>query len=298
RFGNRYFDSVKPWALIKSDKEQCGKVMNSNLRIVKALAVMAWPFMPSSSERIWGYLGYEEGIEKSGMEAVLFELPVGRALPEPAPVYNKVEIEVSGEDENGGEAAAEGSSFTDFRGLDLRAGRIISAEDHPDAEKLFVLKIDIGEEAPRQIVAGLRAYYSKEQMAGRNIILVSNLKPAKLRGLTSQGMLLAADDEAMGGTSVQLLRPSKNVPPGTKMNSGLDNSSSMIEYKDFQKVRMIVSRVSDGKILCSSKKIELPEGAPERIALIVDGDSVMELSDGRGCTATVDNEIMDGASIR
>ncbi|MDR2698186.1 MAG: methionine--tRNA ligase [Candidatus Methanoplasma sp.] len=297
RFGNRYFDSVKPWALVKSDKEQCGKVMNSNLRIVKALAVMAWPFMPSSSEKIWGYLGYEEGIEKSGMETVLSEIPVGRALPEPAPVYNKVEIEVSGEDENGGEAAAEGSSFMDFKGLDLRVGRIISAEDHPDAEKLFLLKIDIGEETPRQIVAGLRAYYSKEQMVGKSIILVSNLKPAKLRGFMSQGMLLAADDEALGGTSVQLLRPSEDIPPGTKMNSGLDNSSSVIEYKDFQKVKMAVFRVPSEKIPFN-EKTDLPGRGPERIALVLDGGSVVKLSDGKGCTATVDSEIMDGASIR
>ena len=296
RFGNRYFDSAKPWALIKTDKTKCGGVMNNNLRIVKALAVMAWPFMPSSSEKVWGYLGYEGGIEKYGMDAVLSELPAGKALAEPAPVYSKVEIPV--EEDEDGEEDGSATSFTDFRRLDLRVGKIISAEDHPDAEKLFLLKIDIGEETPRQIVAGLRAYYTKEQMLGRSIILVSNLKPAKLRGLVSQGMLLAADDEAMGGTSVQLLRPSKDVPIGTKMNSGFDNSSSEIEYKDFQKVKMIVSRVSGGKILCSSKRIELPKGAPERVALIVDGDNVMELSDGKGCTATVDSEIKDGAGVR
>ena len=292
RFGNRYFDSAKPWALIKSDKDQCGRVMNNNLRIVKALAVMAWPFMPSSSEKIWEYLGYEEGIEGSGIGAVTSELPSGRPLSEPVPVYKKVEIE-SGED-----GEDDPNAYADFRALDLRVGKILSAEEHPDAEKLFVLKVDIGEEAPRQIVAGVRAYYSKEQMVGRNLILVSNLKPAKLRGLMSQGMLLAADDESQGGTSVQLLRPSKDVPPGTKMNSGLKNSSTMIEYKDFQKVKMAVSRVLSGKILCNSMDIDLPEGAPERVAVVIDGDRAIELSDGKGCTATVDSDITDGAIVR
>ena len=236
RFGNRYFDSVKPWALVKSDKGQCGRVMNNNLLIVKALSVLAWPFMPRSSEKIWGYLGYEKSIERSGIDAVLSPLPAGRNMIEPLPVYKKIEAEVEEE-----ETPEDKSSYADFKNLDLRVGKIISAEDHPDAEKLFVLKIDIGEGSPRQIVAGLRAYYSKEQLTGRYLILVSNLKPAKLRGLSSQGMLLAADDEALGGTSVQLLRPSKNVPVGTKMNCGFDNTSSMIEYKDFQKVSMIVS---------------------------------------------------------
>ena len=295
RFGNRYFDSVKPWALVRSDKDQCGRVMNNNLMIVKALAVMAWPFMPSSSEKIWKYLGYEESLEKEGIKAVLSELPAGRPLPEPAPVYKKVEEEAAAEEDT--ETAKDGV-YADFRGLDLRVGRIISAEDHPDAEKLFLLKVDIGEDTPRQIVAGLRAYYSKEQIAGRSIILVSNLKPAKLRGLMSQGMLLAADDEGLGGTSVQLLRPSKDVPVGTKMNSGLANSSSEIEYKDFQKVRMVVSKVSDGKVLCNSMNIDLPKGSPERIAAIVDGDNVIVLSDGKDCTATVDSEIKDGANVR
>ncbi|MCL2296086.1 MAG: methionine--tRNA ligase [Methanomassiliicoccaceae archaeon] len=295
RFGNRYFDSVKPWALIKSDKDQCGRVMNNNLRIVKALAVMAWPFMPSSSEKIWEYLGYGESIEKSGIAAVTSELPAGKPLSEPIPVYKKIEIESEEEKE---EPVGVPEAYADFKSLDLRVGRVLSAEEHPDAEKLFVLKVDIGEEAPRQIVAGLRAYYSKEQMVGRNIILVSNLKPAKLRGLTSQGMLLAADDEALGGTSVQLLRPLKDLPPGTKMNSGLKNSSSMIEYKDFQKIKMVVSRASGGKVLCNSMNIDLPAGSPERIAVIVDGNNALVLSDGKGCVATVDSDIKDGAIIR
>jgi len=294
RFGNRYFDSMKPWALVKSDKERCGRVMNNNLKIVKALAVMAWPFMPRSSEKIWAYLGYEESLESKGMEAAMTDLLVGKTITEPVPVYKKVEIEAAEEDE----APADNAPFADFRTLDLRVGKIVSADDHPDAEKLFLLKIDIGEEAPRQIVAGLRAYYSKEEMVGRSVILVSNLKPAKLRGLMSQGMLLAADDESIGGTSVQLLRPTKDLPVGTKMNSGLNNTSSMIEYKDFQKVKMVVSKASGGKVLCNSMNIELPEGAPERIAAVIDGDKAVVLSDGKGCTATVDSEIRDGASVR
>ncbi|MDR1690348.1 MAG: methionine--tRNA ligase [Candidatus Methanoplasma sp.] len=297
RFGNRYFDSSKPWSLVKTDKEQCGRVINNNLRIVKALAVMAWPYMPSSSEKIWEYLGYDESLEKAGIGAAVSELPAGRALKEPVPVYKKVEIPE--ENEKDAEPTVENDGpFKDFRKLDLRVGKVMSAEDHPDAEKLFVLKVDIGETEPRQIVAGLRAYYSKEQMVGRKIFLVSNLKPAKLRGLMSQGMLLAADDEAMGGTNVLLLKPSKDVPVGTKMNSGVENTSSMIEYKDFQNVKMIVSRISEKKILSNSMEIELPENSPERVAAVIDGDKAIVLSDGNGCVATVDSEIKDGAGVR
>ena len=288
RFGNRYFDSVKPWALVKTDKDKCGKVMNNNLMIVKALAVMSWPFLPRSSEKIWNYLGCEGSIEESGLNGVTSDLPIGKEIPEPIPVYKKVEIAVEKEDER---------SFSDFRKLDLRIGKIISAEDHPDAEKLFLMKVDIGGGTPRQIVAGLRAYYTKDQLIGRKIILVSNLKAAKLRGYMSEGMMLAADDGAIGGASVQLLRPSKDLPVGAKMNSGLENSSKEIELKEFQKVSMIVSKTADGKLVCNSMDVGVPGGA-ERIAAVIDDGKAIALTDGKDCFALVDDEILDGAGVR
>lgn len=295
RFGNRYFDSMKPWALVKSDKEQCGRVMNNNLRIVKALAVMAWPFMPTSSEKIWNYLGYECSLEKEGIEAATSPLQPGTKLTEPTPVYKKVELEKV---ETPAEETNDKGAFADFRKIDLRVGKIISVDDHPDAEKLYLLKVDIGEEEPRQIVAGLKAFYSKDQMEGRNVIVVSNLKPAKLRGIRSEGMLLAADDEELGGNTVLLLRPSKDLTPGTKMNSGLENSSAVIEYKDFQKAKMIVSKTTANKLISNDMNIVLPDDAPERITAIIDGDEVLTLSDGNGCIATVDTDIIDGAGVR
>ncbi|MCL2317458.1 MAG: methionine--tRNA ligase [Methanomassiliicoccaceae archaeon] len=287
RFGNRYFDSVKPWSLIKTDKEKCGKVMNTNLMIVKALSVMAWPFLPRSSEKIWNYLGCAGSIEESGINGAVSPLTIGKEIPEPIPVYKKVEIAIEKEEE----------TFSDFRKLDLRVGKIISAEDHPDAEKLFLMKVDIGEGTPRQIVAGLRAYYKKDQLVGRKIILVSNLKPAKLRGYMSEGMMLAADDESIGGKSVQLLRPSKDLPVGAKMNSGLEISSKEIELKEFQKVSMIVSKVAGKKLVCNSMDIEV-KGSPERIAAIIDNGKAIALTDGKDCFASVDEDIKDGAGVR
>ncbi len=299
RFGNRYFDSIKPWELVRSNKEECGRLLNNNLRIVKALAVMAWPFMPRSSERIWEYLGQEGTIEEAGIKAITSDLTPGVKLPEPMPVYRKVELEVNEpkEEEKVVEVGTE-VPFHDFRKIDLKVGKILNAEDHPDAEKLFVLSVDVGEGEPRQIVAGLKAYYSREQMVGRNVIVVSNLKPAKLRGVRSEGMLLAADDEDLGGTTVLLLRPAEELPPGTRMNSGLENSSSRIEYKDFQKARMVVSRVNGGKLMSPDIQIDVPEGHPKFIAAVIDEDKVVPLSDGKGCIATVDTEITDGAGVR
>jgi methionyl-tRNA synthetase len=264
--------------------------------IVKALSVMAWPYMPSSSEKVWGYLGQEGSIEENGMNGILSGLSAGKEIDEPVPLYKKIEVPVEDDEEEN--RTKETGAFADFKKLDLRAGRIISAEEHPDAEKLFILKVDIGEEKPRQIVAGLRAHYSKEGVVGKSMILVSNLKPAKLRGLMSEGMLLAADDEALGGRSVLLLSPSKDLPPGTKMSSGLNNQSSEIEYKDFQKVKMIVSKVSAGKVSYNSMNVDLPAGAPERVALVIDGENAIGLTNGGDSIATVDSEITDGAGVR
>ncbi len=101
-------------------------------------------------------------------------------------------------------------TFDEFRKLELVAGKILSAEDHPNAEKLQILKVDVGEEKPRTLVAALRGHYDPAGLEGKLVVVVANLEPAKLRGVESQGMLLAAQD----GETVALLTPDKPVAPG------------------------------------------------------------------------------------
>jgi len=185
--------------------------------------------------------------------------------------------------------------FADFRRIDVRVGEVIAVEDHPEAEKLYVLKIDLGEEEPRQIVTNLKSHYPYDQMMGRKLLVISNLKPAKFRGVRSEGMLMAADDEALGGDKVLLLKPSCDVPNGTQVNCGMEVSSSRIEVKHFEKVTIKVARVVDGKFL--GKAIELPEGAPERVAAVIDGDEIVVFGDGKGCVMTVESDITDGADV-
>ena len=297
-FGNKYFDQMKPWALMKTDKKKCGEVLNSNLKLVKALAVMSWPFMPKSSERIWSCLEPGTSLEDSGYASITEPLKAGTVLESPVPVYAKVELpkeenKMEPKEENEPESKEEEpEDFAKFRKLDIRVAEIISAEDHPDADKLFVLNVDAGE--PRQIVAGLRAYYTKEQMVGRKVLMVFNLKPAKLRGLRSEGMLLAADDEDLGGEKVLLLRPSSDLPNGTRMDSGLGSKGSRIEYKEFtEAVMKVYSRRS-----ASEMGTELPEGSPDPVVVIADGDRTLPLSDGKGSVATLESAITDGASVR
>ena len=104
-------------------------------------------------------------------------------------------------------------SIDDFRKIELKVATIISAEPHPNADKLIVLQIDLGEEQ-RQICAGIRNHYTPDELVGKQVVVVANLETAKLRGLESQGMLLAASDEGR----VIILTPETKVQPGAKVS--------------------------------------------------------------------------------
>jgi methionyl-tRNA synthetase len=107
---------------------------------------------------------------------------------------------------------AETISIEEFRRLDLRAGTVTAAEPHPNADRLLVLRVDIGGEE-RQLVAGIRAHYAPEALRGRQVIVVANLAPVTLRGVESRGMVLAAAD----GDRVVLLAPEQPVAPGSSV---------------------------------------------------------------------------------
>jgi len=103
-------------------------------------------------------------------------------------------------------------TIEDFGKVELRVATIKAAEPHPNADRLLVLKIDLGTEE-RQLVAGIRTHYTPEELIGKQIVVVANLQPATLRGVESQGMLLAASD----GEQVIVLGPEKPIAPGSKV---------------------------------------------------------------------------------
>ena len=103
-------------------------------------------------------------------------------------------------------------SFSDFSKLDLRMGKVLSAEDHPQADRLYILKVDIGDKII-QLVAGIKPYYQREELLGRMVVVVVNLEPRVLRGIESQGMLLAAQSV----DTVSVLTCRREVVPGSKV---------------------------------------------------------------------------------
>jgi len=107
--------------------------------------------------------------------------------------------------------------YDDFAKLDLRVAKVLEAADHPNADKLVVLKVDLGDEQ-RQIVAGLKAYMTAESLVGKQVVVVTNLEPRKMRGLESNGMLLAASYVSDEQRSVVVLTTDREVPPGSEVS--------------------------------------------------------------------------------
>lgn len=120
------------------------------------------------------------------------------------------------EPESGGAQSRQGPqriSIGRFQEVDLRVGRVLAAEPHPRADKLLVLQVDLGEAAPRQLVAGIRPDWDPQELPGRDVVVVANLEPARLRGVESQGMLLAV----RGSDRILPLTVEGAVEPGTKV---------------------------------------------------------------------------------
>lgn len=104
-------------------------------------------------------------------------------------------------------------SFDEFKKMELKIGTITSVEEHPKADKLYILKVDLGDDE-RQLVAGIKQHYTIEELQGKRVIVVANLEPAMLRGVESQGMVLAAEDE---NKNVVLLTTDKDIPNGSSV---------------------------------------------------------------------------------
>ncbi|RLF30978.1 MAG: methionine--tRNA ligase, partial [Thermoplasmata archaeon] len=142
-----------------------------------------------------------------------------------------------------------------FSKLDLRVARVIDVKDHPNADTLYLLNLDVGELGKRVIVAGMKPYYSKDEIKGKSIVIVSNLKPAVIRGVKSNGMLLAAEDE---NGVCSLLNPGDATPGSKVVIDGIPQEPvNVLEFDDFKKVNMIVDEnqkaTYKGRILYTEK---------------------------------------------
>ena len=219
RLGNQYVDQKAPWNLLKSDRAACATAIHVALRVSRALAIIMAPFLPRSSSRLWHALGYDSDVHGERWNEALDDLPPGQKLRVGKPLFAKIDLRETSEDPTAR--------------FDVRIARIVDVKEHPNADKLYVLQIDLGDER-RQVVAGIRKDYPIEGLRGRKVVVLANLEPANLRGIESRGMLLAGEDEA----TVGLLIPPEDVPLGSQIFGA--KGASTLPFSDFQKYKFQV----------------------------------------------------------
>ena len=210
---NKYIDETTPWTLIKEQKEERLKTVIYNLlESIRIISGLIKPFMKETSLRINEQIGYSdysyEDLTKFGLLKVGTKVCKGKNLFDRLDVDKELEIIIQKNSElielrkkkNSGasqvkEEAKESELITidDFAKVELKVGKILECQPHPKADRLLVFKIDIGDEV-RTIVSGIRKYYSETDLIGKKVIVVTNLKPVNLRGVESNGMILAASD--------------------------------------------------------------------------------------------------------
>jgi methionyl-tRNA synthetase len=188
--------------------------------------------------------------------------------------------------------------FAKYSALDLRIGKVIVVEQHPNADKLYVMKVDIGR--PITIVTGLKDFYSAEELSSKTLVIVSNLEPAKLRGVKSEGMLLAAEEA--GGLA--LLTPESDLPPGTPVTSGLEVESKTISFKEFQELDIRVGSLSGGsppKLDIGSRTVSCATESGEvgrKYAALVQEESAVVMHAKGDVKIVFDRDIPIGARVR
>jgi methionyl-tRNA synthetase len=206
RAANKYFNDSEPWKTRRENPARCATSLNICLQVVRSLAVLFEPIIPFSAVKIWEMLNLQLGNGTSWSSVPELLVPTNHRLGEPAILFSKVEDEMverevaklgtppsdAGEEPPVQVELKPEVTFDDVMKLDLRVATVMAAERVKKSEKLLKLQIRIGN-LERQIVAGVGKQYEPEQLIGRKIVVVANLKPAKLMGNESQGMLLAAN---------------------------------------------------------------------------------------------------------
>ncbi|MDR2445209.1 MAG: methionine--tRNA ligase [Spirochaetaceae bacterium] len=294
---NKTFQDGEPWRTRTDDPPAAAELIRNLTFLVRDLAVLASPFIPEATEKIasffagsdgkavkplWKDIGKVEGIERVVKSAVLFERLDEKRMAElhekysgrPATLTQGRQDEKDVPSPNSTPTqrhmAADGNVEKRFaETVDLRVAKIVKIEKHPKADKLYIETLDIaGEE--RVIVSGLVPFYKEEELLGKHIIVVYNLKPAKLRGVESRGMLLAASCKVDDGEIVEVL-DGEGVPAGTQARlegSGQPAAPPEIDINTFSEILITVRQNTvyvGGAALCL-------DGKPVKTARVENGD--------------------------
>ncbi len=217
---NKYIDETEPWVLAKDPEKQdrLATVLYNLLESIRFSGVLLSSFMPETSEKILNAIGTQKRDFDS--LASFGQLEETEVVKKMAPLFARIDLEqfmkeMNEKKEKTPEKKEEVAEITieDFEKVELKVGTIVQCEKHPKADRLLVEQIDLGNEV-RQIVSGISKYYKPEELVGKQVVVVTNLKPVKLRGVESNGMILCG----VGKKDLSLLTVEHAMPNGTKVS--------------------------------------------------------------------------------
>ena len=259
-FGNRTFQAAEPWKTRGSDPAGTHQLLSDLVYLIRDLAILTEPYIPATAARIrsmigagelhWDSLARMSGLETIATPEILFQQISDEQTTELRARFSGSQAErAAREAQKGNSSMSDGeapgrdtetTTSVEERfaaTVDLRAAKIVEVERHPEADKLYIEKLDDGSDEGRTIVSGLVPHYDAEELQGRTIVVVANLKPAKLRGVKSHGMLLAASAEGDDGNEIVDVLFVDHLEPGTKLTlEGLaapDQDPARIKIDDF-----------------------------------------------------------------
>ena len=230
QIGNGLIQHSEPWKYMReADSPEKSKSLSTLAycwKICRGLAITLRPFLPFQSDQLWSMLGEERNIDDILFEdSFNFDSDFYWNNEKPKPLFERLDIDdilereklIAGTDADKLEVTEEDVNyidFEDFMKVEMKTGKVVDIEDHPNADKLYVVTIEDGPDSTRTVCAGLKGIYQKEQLLGKQVIFVANLKPRKLRGIMSEGMILAADD---GDGNVSVLTLDSEMPTGSQV---------------------------------------------------------------------------------
>jgi len=223
---NKYLADNEPWKLAQDEakKKRLARILYQSAAAIRGISYLISPVMPESAQKIWGLLGETGALEEEAYENCRFEnLKTGIKIQRPSPLFPRVALKDFLQEEvpppppamrapQIKEETMDIVTFDEFKKMDLRVGEIFKAEKVPGTDKLLKIEVNIGTEK-RTMVAGVGDVYTPEEMAGKKLIVIVNLKPAVIRGIESQAMLLAAE---VGGKAI-IPFFDRDVPAGSKV---------------------------------------------------------------------------------
>ncbi len=219
RAGNKFFTDTAPWKLAKEGKtKELGGILNTCCEVIRIVSILLYPVLPAKAKEIRAVLGLDDGTLNIQNAEKSLALEPGTKIELKGALFPRLETKTSEAVMVAPKAAVNESGanlieYADFIKTKLKVALVLKAEKVEGADKLLKLEIDLGDEK-RQIVAGVAQFYTPEQIIGKKIIVVANLKPARIRGIESNGMLLAAKK----GKQLALVTPDGDLPCGADVS--------------------------------------------------------------------------------